>query len=320
MTRVCLALLVVFMAQSVAAQTRVAVIVSNFDTDPPATDQAVRSTMAVVDAFYQDQSYHQYLLTSDVYGLYVIPYSANYTANIAAARQAATMAGVDLSAYTKFYYFFPSSAPPCALCFSSLDPPFDGVAHEYGHHILGYSNHEHGVRCDAVSGLCVEEEYGNRLSIMGFGRGHFSAALKSGRGWLPWPIPQITTSGEYVIAPLATPLGDGVKAFRVVGGFKGNKTYVLEYRQPVGFDNVPMPYDPANVYSGVLIYTMSDPGLFGFTTALQQMTPYLAGTLQAPALPIGATFCDKDGHVGITAVSSDASGVRVRVKFGGKCP
>ena len=276
--------------------------------------------MGRVDAFYREQSYGHLRLTSDVYGLYTIPYSSSYSTNVSASHQAALDSGVDLSSYTAFYYLYPTGAPPGALA-NSYDSTFSNIAHELGHHIFGYYHHEHGIRCDSVTGTCASEEYGNRLSVMGLGQGHFSGMLKAGFGWLP-PPQLIETSGDHTIEPLAAPPSGGAKTLTFnVCWSRWCTAYTLEYRQPIGFDDVPRSstYDWNNVFGGVLFYGGSGSRL-DLGTTLLQMTPYVIGTAQAPALAVGQSFCHKEGKVRVTVLSADATGARVRITYRTRCP
>lgn len=295
-------------------QTRVAVLAASFDTAPPppsGTLEQIQLTMGSVDAFYREQSYSPSFLTSDVYGVFTIPYSQNVAEVDSAVYQAALLAGVDVASYPTVYYFV-DGGPPGPANMSSFTVSWDIVAHEFGHHIFGYFNHEHGMVCDHATGDCPATEYGNLFSIMGLGRGHFSAWLKAFFGWLP-PIQEVTSTGDYTVTPLE--IAGGVKAIKWHGGSRDSWPFFLEYRQPIGFDTQIHPwYDPSNVFQGVLIYRIGTAD-----TTLLQVTPYVVGTLQAPALMVGQTYCDSLGHISVTTLSADVAEARVHVKFGGKC-
>jgi hypothetical protein len=336
------ATLLLFMALAwpAQAQTRLAVFVVTFPTSDPAPPQTMdwtRDLAAQVDAFHVEQSYGQYALTSDVFGIYTVPLDLNAThADIAAAaQQAAVAAGVDLSPYAG------CGASLCALYLSPQTtvvtvpygdntgawipgttyprvPSYQTALHELGHHLFG-ATHDHGYRCVDAKGQhvpmdfakgssCTYWEYGDDLSVMGQGFGHWSAVSKP---WLtavgPWQIQSVPVDGDYPLAPFetATP---GVKALRVTGS---DWTYVVEYRQPIGFDVPQQGSLPANIFSGVIVHL----SLAG-SRLLFMNPPDPATGKRRPALTVGQTFCDGPGRVSLLLVSATPDGAVVRVNFG----
>jgi hypothetical protein len=307
-------------AEALGAQANIAVFVVQFLDSQPATlccgltvPGAVQSTMERVNAYYARQSYGVLVPTSDVFGIYTLPLVQASATRADIAREsklAAANEGVDLSKYTRWIYISPMASDAIAAGsadgsgawigspFNSLTvPSWDHVAHELGHH-LGYFSHEYGVRCE-LSGSCSVKWFGNVFSIMGSGTGDFSAQAKVDLGWLAQP--QLTTSsGDYDIEPLETAPEGGVKMIRFRGGPKGAYTFAIEYR-PSG---------------GVLLYRI---GPSGTLTTLLQATPYVAGTQQSHALPVGQTYCDKDGRVSVKVLSASSIGATVKIKYGGKC-
>ena len=91
---------------------KVVVLLVNFSNDPsrPFTVGAMRHCDDVTDGFYRANSYGQTSLSVDVFGWYTLPMTnagCPYTTIKAKADQAATAAGVNLSAYARRVYFFP---------------------------------------------------------------------------------------------------------------------------------------------------------------------------------------------------------------------
>src|SRR5262249_42656394 len=91
------------------------VILANFQDSPtqPWTLDQVRSLVfGTVSNFYWENSYQQTWLTGDVVGWYTIPLSSTTCNNLdiaSNARLAASAAGVNLSAYNRYVYMFPST-------------------------------------------------------------------------------------------------------------------------------------------------------------------------------------------------------------------
>jgi hypothetical protein len=341
MTRVWLALLVVFMAQSVAAQTRLAVIVVTFPASDPAPIQTIdwmRDVMADVDAYYAEQSYQQFSLASDVFGVYTVPLDATATRYEIAeeAKRAAVGAGVDLLAYTRFLYISPTTNSVHAgiadtsgawIALTAQYPAIPSrwmAAHELGHHLFSLP-HSPGLTCTdntplgSAGGSCQLQEYGNTLDVMGEGSGHFKLVTKHLLGWLtdtgPLRMQTVTTSGDYELQPLESSQ-PGVKGLAIaVGTRKAPVFYYLEYRQPLGFDASLLWVDPANVFNGVV---------FGYGAVigseLLRMVPPLPddpspSIIRTPALPVGQTYVDATANVQITVLSTDSAKAVVRVRW-----
>lgn len=331
---VCLVAMLLSMAASVNAQTRLAVFVVTFPTADPYRAETMtwmQDTLARVDQFYAEQSYEQFNLQSDSFGVYTLnlDHTATRQAIATAAKQAAIDAGVDLSPYTAFLYLSPvtdyvragygdNSGAWIALTSYVAAPGYSMIAHELGHHLLGL-NHAHGLRCTDANGhsvpmpftrgsSCQFLEYGDDLDVMGQGTGHFNALTKP---WLraggPFDIQTISVSGDYRLEPFETQT-PGLKALKVVGS---DWTYAVEYRQPIGFD-VRQPWtSPANVFRGVIVHL----ALNG-SELLSMNPPDPVSGLRRPALEVGQTFCDKAGRVSMTLLSADTAGAVVRVKIG----
>ncbi len=317
-------------AVPVISQTRLAAFVVTFpDSGPyqPETMTWMRDTMEQVDDFYAEQSYGQFILQSDSFGVYLVNLDHTATRQMiaAAAQQAARDAGVDLSPYTKFLYISPmtdyaragygdATGAWIALTNAPYIPNYNMIAHELGHHLFGLL-HAHGIICTDSNGnsvpiyagrgsSCTSLDYGDTLDVMGSGHGHFNALTKANRGWLT--AQAVTADGTYTLQPFESQ-GNGVKVLLVMN--RQDFTYSLEYRQPIGFDQTWFfTDDPAYVF-GVIVHR----ALNG-SELLQMNAP--ANGLKRPAMLAGQTFCDSDGRLSLSVVSATSVGATVAVKFG----
>ena len=115
------------------------------------------------------------------------------------AKQAATAAGVNLSAYTRYVYAFPENAcdwwglgtvggnPSQAWINGSLAK---GVGHEMGHNLGLY--HSRGLECGTTTlgSNCTTIDYGDTLDKMGIRPRRISTPSRR-IGWAGW-IPPLT--------------------------------------------------------------------------------------------------------------------------------
>jgi hypothetical protein len=315
----------------VSAQTRLAVFVVTFPSSDPAPVQTMdwmRQVMTSVDALYAEQSYGQFTTSSDVFGIYTVPLdqTAAHQELALAAKSAAASAGVDLSPYTGFVYISPQTnyvragyGDNFGVWIAGLPmypwvPPVRSVSHELGHHLFGLL-HAHGVVCvdsagqsvptgSAKGSTCTNQEYGDDLDVMGQGNGHFNAVTKRALGWLMPHV--VTASGDYQLAPYES--STGVRSLSVTVP-KSPFTFLLEYRQPIGFDALQFYVNPANVFHGVLVHR----ALNG--SELLQMHEEEPTGLRRPALEVGQSWCE-DSRMKLTVLSADSTGAIVRVTFG----
>jgi hypothetical protein len=178
---------------------------------PSQAQDVVFGSSSSVSNFFHEASYQQTWLTGSVFGPYVIGMSStgscDYYGIAAAAEQAATAAGVNLSSYTRRVYAFPAvgactwwglgtvgGSPSAAWINGSFQNGV--VAHEMGHNLGLY--HSHALECGSVTiaSGCSNVEYGDTLDVMGSASPpkHFNAAQKDRLGWLNYGAsPPITT-------------------------------------------------------------------------------------------------------------------------------
>src|SRR3989442_2613568 len=111
------------------------------------------------------------------------------------------------------------------------------ISHEMGHN-FGLL-HAGSINCGAVSigGSCGVAEYGDPFDTMGNSHAmHFNAQQKSLLNWIPAASVKTHTSGSvnYTLDPLEA-AGGSVYAVKIPTA-SSNRTYWLEFRQPLGFD------------------------------------------------------------------------------------
>ncbi len=200
--------------------------------------------------------------------------------------------------------------------------------HELGHTMrLGHAN---SWECKAPGVLvgtnCASIEYGDRFNVMGVSPRMLQPTgwQKEFLGWLaPEEITTATTSGDYILQAyeLNNTLPKVLKipqAWDAAGAV--TNWYYLEYRQPVGFDNlVRTPtIQELGIPNGVLVHAIPTSNPF-VTTSLLDMTP---GSLPGrdifdPALPLGYSYTDAQAGVSFGVLARTATTMTIRVKFGG---
>ncbi|HEY7943035.1 MAG TPA: FG-GAP-like repeat-containing protein [Casimicrobiaceae bacterium] len=123
------------------------------------------------------------------------------------------------------------------LAFSNQSPSLLVIGHELGHTFGLY--HAGSLDCGAapIGGSCSVTEYGDPFDVMGNISGmHFNAFQKNALAWIP--ASGVAThaggSASYTLSPLESP-GGAKYAIKVAAG--PNRTYWIEYRQPIGFDS-----------------------------------------------------------------------------------
>lgn len=331
-------------------QQNVLVLLVNFQDQPAnrpwSPDQVKNFVFGTVSNFYLENSYRQTWLAGNVQGWYVIPLSsgscdqmgiANY------AKQAATAAGINLGAYSRYLYVFPTtSACPWSGTATVGGSPsqlwvngylqLDVVGHELGHNFGLYHSHSWSCSDGSVIGTgasCTGVEYGDGLDLMGWSPGaEFNAFQKERLGWLNYGIlPPITTvqkSGTYALDIYET-TGSNPKALKILQGMDPltgkNSWYYVEYRQPIGFDSVLASssslMNGSNVVNGVIIHR-AIPDESGNTGYLLDLTPATYDYYtRDPALAVGQTFTDTASGISITTESATSTGATVTVTLPG---
>ena len=172
-----------------------------------------------------------------------------------------------------------------------------------------------------IGGTCSVSEYGDRFDIMGNVRAmHFNAMQKSNLAWIPTTSVKTHTSGSatYDLTPIET--GGGSSYAVKVPTTNANRTYWIEYRQPVGFDSplAGYPNNGAQIRVASPFETMCG-GCDSWSddTQLLDMTPATA-TFDDATLVVGQSFTDATNGVTINVLGSTSTQLTVQVvKAGG---
>ena len=323
-------------APNTFGEQKVLVLLVNFQdkaTQPWTTTQVRDIVFNSVNNFYRESSYGQTWLAGDVFGWYTLPLSSatcDQNAIATYARQAATAAGINLSAYTRQVYAFPSLScgwtgwgtyggnPSQAWINGSMT--VRTVGHELGHNFGIY--HARALDCgsDVVGPNCSIIEYGDSWDILGQAGvvAHSHAAQKERLGWLGYGIsPGLTiveSSGTYWLDPYES-LGSNPKALKILKSTDpttGKKTwYYVEFRRPIGFDSFVS--GNSSLMNGIVVHTGTE--AYSFDEYLLDMTPGTSSFADG-ALVVGNSYTDPNVNVTITPLLVGNSGASLMVTFG----
>jgi hypothetical protein len=110
-------------------------------------------------------------------------------------------------------------------------------SHELGHN-FGLL-HAGSLRCShgAITGGCIVAEYGDLFDTMGNNQPawHYNAYNKRSLGWIPANAVATHSGGSTTYSLTPTELAGG-SLYAVRVPVASNRTYWVEYRQPIGFD------------------------------------------------------------------------------------
>jgi len=331
---------------SFGTQSTVVILVNFQDlaTQPYAASDVSNAFFNSANNFFVENSYGQTSLSGDVVGWYTLPLSAT-TCDIyqiaTAAQNAATAAGVNLSSYTRYVYFFPQNnacgfsgasnvgGNPSQSWINSTLAPYV-VNHELGHAFGLW--HAHLFDCGTSATICSSPtlvEYGDSMDVMGIAQtasAHYNAYEKERLGWLGYgsspSIQTVTASGTYTINPyeIGSSGPNALKILKSTDPTTGAKTwYYLEQRQAIGFDAFLSGsfYYTQNETTGVLFHLGTDgdsnsSDLLDMTPATTTLTGWLDMSLTA-----GQSFQDSTAGVTFTPTAVSGSGATIQITING---
>ncbi|HXR57284.1 MAG TPA: Ig-like domain repeat protein, partial [Casimicrobiaceae bacterium] len=327
-----------------ATANSVLVILANFNnTVAPAFSAAQAQAVMTsngdsVASFFRETSYGQQLMNVTVTPSWVKMNMARPATcgtadwqNVGSSAEAAARslgAAYDPAGYQFVVYLFPTLSSCGWLGLAYIGYPHkswingtesfftSAIAHEIGHN-FGLL-HAASLRCGSaiIGGNCTASEYGDPFDTMGNQRAmHYNAMQKSKLGWIGSTTVQTYAGGSatYTLTPLEV-AGGTTYAVRIPTG-SANRTYWVEFRQPIGFDS-PLASFPNN---GAQIRVASPfetycPGCDSYSddTELIDATP-TTSTFNDATLVAGNTFKDPNYGINVTVLSASASAMTVQV-------
>lgn len=324
--------------QPVSRRTRLAAILVRWSGGPtdattPATARAALFNDATsVRNFMLESSYGQHDISGDAFGPFTIaaPNGCDFVGLKISAENAAAAAGVNLASFTNEAIYFARFTPCTFASLAEQGTPanpkrvswFNGtltsVTHELGHNFGLFD--AQGWRCPgapiAAPASCSVVNFGDPFDPMGAGfKRHHNAYEKTAESFFGrCNVVTLPRSRTVDIFPIET-ASNSVQALRIPMSPSLCPTgitscqYVVEYRQPIGFDA------PATAPNGVYIHVGSV-GAAVRSSFLLDMTPATT-SLRDSALPVGSTFTDPNGvAIKVNANTSNRATVQVTIPGG----
>ena len=252
------------------------------------------------------------------------PLNCDYNSIHLAADTAATNAGINVANYSNRYYVFPYQS---SCGWSGLAYVGYGEAYSNGSNTLGVYGHELGhnfgllhagsIRC-AGQMPCTGggvAEYGDPFDIMGntnTGGSHFNAKQKSDiLQWIPATAIKTHTTGTatYTLSPIESA---GGASYAVKIPAAANRTYWVEYRQPIGFDSSLANYP--NNGAQIRVSSPFESASGADDTEIIDMTPGTT-TFTDAALLAGQSYTDTTYGVTITVGAASPTSLSVTVSM-----
>ena len=294
-------------------------------------DQIMRTNGNSVANYYQEASYGQQLLNVTVTPWLLSatagPATCDYTTIGNAGDAAAAAAGYNPSSYQNRFYVFPSRAD-CGwaglayvgfprLAWSNGYNQLNVYGHELGHN-FGLL-HAASLYCpgQVIGGSCSVSEYGDPFDVMGnISAMHFNSTQKSILNWLPSGSVKTYAGGSatYTLSPLESP-GGATYAVKVPAA--ANRTYWIEFRQPIGFDAglSSYPNNGAQVRVASPFATLCSG--CADDTELLDMTPATGGWFGDAALLAGQSYTDVANNITMSVLSASPTALSLQISGAG---
>jgi Bacterial Ig-like domain (group 3) len=200
-------------------------------------------------------------------------------------------------------------------------------AHELGHNFNLY--HAASLSCAggaAIGGTCSSSEYGDPFDVMGnISSMHFNTVQKAKLGWIPASSVKTQGSGFHQYTLDALELAGGTTYAVTIPTPNANRTYWIEYRQPLGFDaglsaanangaqiRVANPFETCTGCQFFFGFNISDD-----TELLDMTAGATPGNFGDARLAVGSTFTDSTYGISVTVASANATQLVLNVSTPG---
>ena len=239
----------------------------------------------------------------------------------------ATAAGFNLASYQNIVYVFPNMGACgwAGLAYIGWGRAFINAYNQtaiYGHE-LGHNfglGHAASLACfgNVIGGACSVSEYGDPFSIMGTQNvSHFNAAQKRALQWIPASSVRTQSAGASTYSLAALEAAGGT-TYAVTLPTRPNRTFWMEYRQPVGYFDSSLSGYPNNGAQVRVAYPFDwICGGCGDDTELLDMTPGTASFTDA-TLVAGKNFRDPTTGVSLSALGASGTGLSMLVQMPGQ--
>ena len=317
-------------AAAVTSQNAIFILVKFLDSGSDPFTQAAVQAVAVTNTNSVSNYFSEVSFGKQLLNITVTPWltasmntstSCDYSAIASAANSAATKAGYNLGNYTNKYYVMPRNSSCGWAGLAYLGSPY--LAWSNGYNSLQVYTHElgHNFRLDHAATVncgtqvigtgCSVAEYGDPFDTMGNKAAmHYNSMQKALLGWLP-SSSVITHPGgtaTYSLSPIET---GGALTYAVKIAAASNRTYWIEYRQPLGFDGGIASYPNNGVQIRVAAPFQNSSGYDD--TQLLDMTPGSSGGFGDAALLAGRSYTDSTYGITISVPTVSATLATVQV-------
>ena len=324
-----------FSIQSLKTNNVLVLLVKFTDNAEPFTPTVVQQVMVTnagsVANYYSEVSFGQEQLNITVTPSWLqsgiaAPSTCDYS-TISSKADAAYAAAYpsDKITYQNRFYVFPRLS---ACGWAGLAYVGFGLAYSNGYNALGVYGHELGhnfgllhagrLTCAGLS-ICTAgsvSEYGDSFDVMGnISTMHFNAAQKSILQWIPSTSVKTHTGGTatYTLSPIES---GGGTSYAVKIPAAANRTYWVEFRQPIGFDGPALgafafPSNGAQIRVSSPFASSSGAD----DTQLLDMTPGTSSFTDATLLA-GQSYIDSTYGITITVGSASPTSLGVTVAAG----